>query len=67
MLEIQTLNCGCCQRITKGRQWEKRKSGLGLCEWCEDKLAKNMSKATMINAYGYRGIHYCLKNEGTRE
>jgi hypothetical protein len=51
------LECSCCGKCTKGRQWWNRDNGYGLCPDCA-KWLRDKGNLMIYENYGTRGVHY---------
>ena len=58
MKNMKSLECCCCGRGTKGRQWWNRDKGYGLCPSCAEQKKGYETKEQMEFSYGYEGVHY---------
>jgi hypothetical protein len=57
---IISLTCCCCGDNTKGRQWNNRDTGYGICPKCVTWIAGRETAEEMQKLYGTAGFHHSL-------
>ncbi len=60
-VKIKDMECSCCGRECRGRQWWNRDTGYGLCNRCADSFSEKEGEEEMERCYGKKGVHYYIE------